>query len=88
MIEKNLGDERREKKYFEDAINHYKNSILSIKLIFDEDDLVDEEKASELIEKIAVKYFGIFFNFIDSCSFKYGLLFFGVKRLEKCYRIL
>jgi hypothetical protein len=54
MIEKKLGDKKLEEKNYEEAINHYKNSILSIKLIFDEDDLINEEKASNLIEKIAV----------------------------------
>jgi len=49
-----LGDAKRQSKDYEDALYHYKNSLLAIKLLFDEEGLVDEEKACFLIEKIAV----------------------------------
>ena len=87
-IEKKIGDLKRQSKIYDDAILHYTNSILAIKFLFDEEGLISEEKANELIEKIAVKLLKKFNFSLDSRAFEYGILLHAIKRMGKCYIIL
>jgi tetratricopeptide (TPR) repeat protein len=56
LIEKKLGDVKVSEKNYEEAINHYKNSIMALKILFDEEStlLEDEKKATELIEEVGI----------------------------------
>jgi hypothetical protein len=54
-IEKKLGDLKNNAGEYEEAIGHYKKSILSLKILFDEEGLLDETKATQLIEEIGVE---------------------------------
>jgi hypothetical protein len=56
MFEKKLGDIKNKSHNYEEAIKHYKNSIIALKMIFDEEGLLTESKATELIEEIGVLY--------------------------------
>jgi tetratricopeptide (TPR) repeat protein len=55
-IEKQLGDAKIKEHNFEGAINHYKNSIMSLKILFDDDTSLteDDKKATQLIEEIGI----------------------------------
>ena len=55
-IEKKLGDVKLSEKEFEEAIHHYKNAIMALKIVFDEDHFNNEDdlKASELIEEVGI----------------------------------
>ncbi len=54
-IEKNLGDAKISEKNYEDAISHYKNSIMALKIIFDNENFSeDDSKATELIEDVGI----------------------------------
>jgi hypothetical protein len=54
IIEKKLGDIKNQAREFEEACNHYKNAIMALKILFDEEGLLNESKATELIEEIGV----------------------------------
>lgn len=54
-IEKKLGDAKINENKYEEAIRHYKNSIMSLKLAFDEENTnFDDNKATELIEEVGI----------------------------------
>ncbi len=54
-IEKNLGDVKISEKNYEEAISHYKNSIMALKILFDDEKFSeDEKKASEIIEDVGI----------------------------------
>jgi tetratricopeptide (TPR) repeat protein len=54
-IEKNLGDVKISEKNYEDAISHYKNSIMALKILFDDEKFSeDEKKATEIIENVGI----------------------------------
>ena len=55
-IEKKLGDVKNSEKYYDEAIMHYKNSIMALKILFDEDTSLsdDEKKATDLIEEVGI----------------------------------
>jgi len=55
-IEKKLGDVKNSEKNYDEAIIHYKNSIMALKILFDEDTslLEDEKKATDLIEEVGI----------------------------------
>lgn len=54
-IEKNLGDVKISEKKYEEAIPHYKNAIMALKILFDDEKFAeDEKKATELIENVGI----------------------------------
>ncbi len=56
-IEKNLGDICSSQKNYLEAIHHYKNSIMALKIIFDEETSLEEDnekRATELIEEVGI----------------------------------
>jgi hypothetical protein len=54
-IEKNLGDVKISEKNYDDAISHYKNSIMALKILFDDEKFSEnEKKATELIEEVGI----------------------------------
>jgi tetratricopeptide (TPR) repeat protein len=56
-IEKKLGDVKLSEKDYEAAIHHYKNSIMALKILFDDEQYnngLDDLKAAELIEEIGI----------------------------------
>jgi hypothetical protein len=53
-IEKKLGDIKIQAKEYEEAANHFKNAIFTLKVLFDEEGLLNETKATELIMDIGV----------------------------------
>jgi hypothetical protein len=54
QFEKKLGDINNKSNNYLEAIKHYKNAIIALKLLFDEEGLLTEEKATELIEEVGV----------------------------------
>ncbi len=54
-IEKKLGDVKITEKNYDEAIRHYKNSIMALKIIFDDEKFSeDEKKATEFIEEVGI----------------------------------
>ncbi len=55
-IEKKLGDVKNSEKNYEEAIIHYKNSIMALKILFDEETSLseDEKKATDLIKEVGI----------------------------------
>lgn len=53
-IEKKLGDVKLSEQNYEEALKHYKDSVISIKLLFDDEGFLTEEKATELIEEVGI----------------------------------
>ena len=83
-IEKKLGDVRNSEKNYEEAITHYKNSIMALKILFDEETslIEDEKKASELIEEIGIPvHLNLAFCFLQLEDWK-NVIFYCNKVLE------
>lgn len=83
-IEKNLGDVKRSEKYYEEAITHYKNSIMALKILFDEEASLseDEKKATELIEEVGIPvHLNLAFCFLQLEDWK-NVIFYCNKVLE------
>ncbi len=55
-IEKKLGDVNNSEKNYEEAIAHYKNSIMALKILFDDEKSLaeDEKRATDLIEEVGI----------------------------------
>jgi hypothetical protein len=54
-LEKKLGDIKVKSKEYEQAAHHFMNAIYGLKMLFDEEGLLNETKATELIEDIGVR---------------------------------
>jgi hypothetical protein len=69
IFEKKIGDIKNKSNNYLEAIKHYKNSIIALKLLFDEEGLLTEEKATELIEEV-----GVINSYSDTSSSKSSIL--------------
>jgi hypothetical protein len=56
--EKKMGDEARTEKNYIKAISHYKNALVALRIIFNEEGL-SEDQATKVIEDVGVSIFFI-----------------------------
>lgn len=83
-IEKKLGDVKISEKKYEEAIHHYKNAIMVLKILFDEESSLveDEKKATELIEEVGIPvHLNMAFCFLQMEDWK-NVIFYCNKVLE------
>ena len=83
-IEKKVGDAKNAEKNYEEAIHHYKNSIIGLKKLFDEDTSLasDDKKATDLIDEIGIPvHLNLAFCFLQLEDWK-NVVFYANKVLE------
>jgi tetratricopeptide (TPR) repeat protein len=83
-IEKKLGDVKNSEKNYEEAITHYKNAIMALKILFDEDTSLseDEKKATDLIEEVGIPvHLNLAYCFLQLEDWK-NVIFYCNKVLE------
>jgi tetratricopeptide (TPR) repeat protein len=78
-IEKQLGDEKRNEKNYKEAIIHYKNAIVALKIIFDDEHNTlqeDEQKATQLIEDVGIPvHLNLAYCFLELGDWKSVILY-------------